>query len=102
MARSRRCNKDMGLIGRVLFERSSPFVPAKAGAPVWPVSLARNQPLSSPRRRGPITTKVWVIARPCHIAMLRRMGPRLRGDDKEESLLHTSEAAERSFAFAVK
>src|SRR5215470_1657033 len=25
---------------------------------------------------------------PCHIALLRRMGPRLRGDDSGESLLH--------------
>src|SRR6266581_3616829 len=25
---------------------------------------------------------------PCHIAPLRRMGPRLRGDDNGESLLH--------------
>src|SRR6266571_4242155 len=24
----------------------------------------------------------------CHIALLRRMGPRLRGDDRGESLLH--------------
>jgi hypothetical protein len=27
---------------------------------------------------------------PCHIALLRRMGPRLRGDDIGESLLHVS------------
>src|SRR4030095_5461469 len=26
----------------------------------------------------------------CHIALLRRMGPRLRGDDNGESLLHIS------------
>src|SRR5215813_11627912 len=29
---------------------------------------------------------------PCHIALLRRMGPRLRGDDNGESLLHTFES----------
>src|SRR6266568_542640 len=62
--------------------------PAKAGIQRTPVSLPRTQPVSSPRRRGPITTKVSVVAGTCHIALLRRMGPRLRGDDGRESLLH--------------
>src|SRR5215467_3971776 len=39
-------------------------------------------------KAGPITTKFSVIAGPCHIALLRRMGPRLRGDDSGESTLH--------------
>src|SRR5882724_3844665 len=52
------------------------------------MSLARTQPLSSPRRRGPITTKVSVIAGLATSPLLRRMGPRLRGDDSGESLLH--------------
>ena len=52
------------------------------------VSLAQAQPLSSLRRRGPISTKVSVIAGPATIALLWRMGPRLRGDDSGESSLH--------------
>ena len=42
----------------------SPFVPSKAGIQRAQASLAQTQPLSSPRRRGPITTKVSVIAGP--------------------------------------
>src|SRR6266446_6179299 len=45
------------------------------------LSLARNYPLSSPRRRGPIATELSISRRPHHIATTRRMGPRLRGDD---------------------
>src|SRR5215467_15270537 len=43
---------------------AEPFVvvPAKAEMQRAQVSLARIQPLSSPRRRGPITTRVSVIA----------------------------------------
>ena len=52
------------------------------------MSLARTQPLSSSRRRGPITTKVSVVAGLATSPLLRRMGPRLRGDDSGESLLH--------------
>src|SRR5690349_5814347 len=48
--------------------------------------------LSSPRRRGPIVTKFSVITgpatSPCHIALLRRMGPRLRGDDNWKRLAY--------------
>ncbi len=41
--------------------------------------------LSSPRRRGPITTGGFDIHSRCNIALLRRMGPRLRGDDSGEA-----------------
>src|SRR5882724_11178118 len=44
-------------------------------------ALARNYPLSSPRRRGPIATELSISRRPHHIATTRPMGPRLRGDD---------------------
>src|SRR5262249_13235821 len=66
----------------------NPFVPAERGTQQAQPSLAKTWRLSSPRRRGPITPKVSVIAGPCHIALLRRMGPRLRGDDSGEPLLH--------------
>src|SRR3954468_16241487 len=33
---------------------------------------------------------------PCHIALLRRMGPRLCGDDSGESLLHIFESGDTS------
>jgi hypothetical protein len=69
-----------------------PLVPAKAGTQRAQVSLARSQPLSSPRRRGPIITKVSGYRWPCHIALLRRMGPRLRGDDRGGALLHIFES----------
>src|SRR5262245_25269613 len=38
--------------------------------------------LSSPRRRGPILSSFSIGRNPRHIAWTRRMGPRLRGDDK--------------------
>ena len=38
--------------------------------------------LSSPRKRGPIATELSIIHRSCLIARARRMGPRLRGDDR--------------------
>src|SRR6266702_2291360 len=59
----------------------SPFVPASELVKVLQLSLARNYPRSSPRRRGPIATELS-ISRRLHIAMTRRMGPRLRGDDR--------------------
>jgi putative endonuclease len=37
--------------------------------------------LSSPRRRGPITTKPSILTARAPVAMTRCMGPRLRGDD---------------------
>src|SRR5262245_45817048 len=58
-----------------------PFVPADALVKVLQLSLARNYPLSSPRRRGPIATELSISRRLHYIAMIRRMGPRLRGDD---------------------
>src|SRR3954468_3372348 len=51
-------------------------------------SLVRAYPLSSPRRRGPIDTELSISRRPHDVAMTRRMGPRLRGDDSGDSLLH--------------
>src|SRR6266704_3253905 len=74
------------------FFKTGPPLPRESSAAQ--LSLARTGPLSSPRRRGPITTKVSVNRWPCHIALLRRMGPRLRGDDSEESLLHIFESGD--------
>jgi hypothetical protein len=47
------------------------------------VSLARTQPLSSPRRRGRITTRVSVIAGPPTSRCLRRMVPAFAGTTAE-------------------
>ncbi len=66
---------------RRLIRRRSPFVPAQQRVKLLQLSLARNQPLSSPRRRGPIATELSISRRPHHVATTRRMGPRLRGDD---------------------
>src|SRR5262249_4566210 len=55
----------------------------------------QTQPLSSPRipafagTGGPITTQVFGCRRPCHMALPRRMGPRLRGDDSGKELRRT-------------
>src|SRR5215813_202649 len=45
------------------------------------MTIARPLLLSSPRRRGPITTALSVAHKPCNIGSTRRVGPRLRGDD---------------------
>src|SRR5215467_13940984 len=50
----------------------------------------RTSPLSSPRRRGPITTDHQDYAGCCSIACSRRMGPRLRGDDNPNLSLASS------------
>src|SRR5438552_13876285 len=55
--------------GRVLGR----WLPAFAGIQRAQVFLARTQPLSSPRRRGPITTKVSVVAGLATSHLLRRM-----------------------------
>src|SRR6266705_3409920 len=68
-------------------EPHTPLIPAQAKIQqqslvmLLQLSLARNYPLSSPRRRGPIATELSISRRPHHIATTRRMGPRLRGDD---------------------
>ena len=41
-----------------------------------------NYPRCRPRRRGPITTAARKFSMVVHIVRTRRMGPRLRGDDK--------------------
>src|SRR5262245_5498631 len=41
--------------------------------------------------RGPIATELSISRRLHYIAMTRRMGPRLRGDDSGDSLLHIFE-----------
>src|SRR5207237_6780988 len=57
------------------------WVPACELVKLLQLSLARNYPLSSLRRRGPIATDLSISRRPHHIATTRRIGPRLRGDD---------------------
>jgi hypothetical protein len=55
-----------------------PLVPAKAGTLGAQVSLARTQPLSFLAQTGTHNHQGFGYRWPCHIALLRRMGPRLR------------------------
>jgi hypothetical protein len=47
-----------------------------------------NQVAVVPAQAGTHNHRGFGYPWPCHIALLRRMGPRLSGDDKGESLLH--------------
>ena len=48
--------------------------------------LTRTKRLVVPAKVG--THQGFGYRKLCHMALLRRMGPRLRGDDSGESLLH--------------
>jgi len=55
-----------------------------------------------PAKAGTITTKVSVVGDPAKSALLRRMGPRFRGDDSGESLLHIFAGGDDSDWFVSK
>src|SRR5262245_14395730 len=61
--------------------------PCESGDPECTYVLGTNQAAVVPAQAGTHNHQGLGYRRPCHIALLRRMGPRLRGDDKGESLL---------------
>src|SRR5712671_2397577 len=71
------------------------FVPAnprlredRRGDPACSSVLGTNPAAVVPAQAGTHNHQDFDYRWPCHIALLRRMGPRLRGDDSGESLLH--------------
>src|SRR3979409_1763640 len=70
----------------------TPFVPAQAGTQRAQVALARAQPLSSPRRRGPITTNFSVIAGPATSTRCGVVGPAFAGTTEESHCFTSSQA----------
>src|SRR5262245_54912968 len=70
-------------------EQHSPFVPAESGNPTYSSALGTSLAAVVPAQAGTHNHQGFDYRWPCHIALPRRMGPRLRGDDSRESLLHT-------------
>src|SRR5262245_24468732 len=62
--------------------------PRESGDPACPSVLGTNLSAVVPAQAGTHNHQGFGYRRPSHIALLQRMGPRLRGDDRGESLLH--------------
>src|SRR5262245_37075718 len=67
-----------------------PFVPAESGN-ACSSALGTNLAAVVPAQAGTHNHQGFGYRWSCNIALLRRMGPRLRGDDSGESLLHPFE-----------
>jgi hypothetical protein len=62
--------------------------PRESGDLECTYDLGTNQAVVVPAQAGTHNHQDFGYRQLCHIASLRRMGPRLRGDDNGESLLH--------------
>src|SRR5262245_12621973 len=64
----------------------------ESGDPECSSVLGTNLAAVVPAKAGTHNHQGFDYRWPCHTALLRRMGPRLRGDDSGESLLHIFES----------
>jgi hypothetical protein len=72
--------------------------PRESGNPVRANVLGTKPTAVVPAQAGTHNHQDFGYRWPCHITLLRRMGPRLRGDDSGELLLHILfRGDERSF-----
>ena len=78
-------------LNRLLY-RSSP----RKRVPACSSVVGTNPAVVVPAQAGTHNHHGFDYRRPCHIALLRRMGPRLRGDDSGESLPHIHAGGNRA------
>ena len=74
--------------------------PREAGNPARASVVGANLAAVVPAQAGTHNHQGFGYRWPCHTALLRRMGPRLRGDDSRESLFHIFFRADERIATA--
>ncbi len=87
--RRRRARRaDQSMMRTSLHRRAICCRPRAGGDPACSSVLGTNQAAVVPAQAGTHSHRRFGYRWPCHVALLRRMGPRRRGDDGGESLPH--------------